>query len=180
MYIFMNKYGLGALGSTKTGSMLNFDAFYYPLGQGATMGESFRDWFISIGMDGYQKSEMSWFYGMALLGDPTLRVVPLIGIESEVQRYETPSVVSLGVFPNPFKGSSSIRYSLGPGVPGTAELTIFDVSGRAVRSFSLNPNETSIEWDGTSGSGERLSPGVYFCCLNAGGQKTTKSIAFIR
>ena len=71
-YAFNADYGLAALGSTKTGSMLDFQYFYGPLGQGATIGEAFRDWFFSMGADGYDDWEICWHYGMTLIGDPTL------------------------------------------------------------------------------------------------------------
>ncbi len=71
-YIFCQTYGLGALGSAKTGSMLNFGNFYQPFGEGKTIGEAFCDWFSSIASGGFEEWEVCWFYGMTLLGDPTL------------------------------------------------------------------------------------------------------------
>ncbi len=71
-YIFCQTYGLIAIGSTKTGSMLNFEYFYQPLGENKTFGQSFADWFAAIGADGFQDWEICWFYGMTLCGDPTL------------------------------------------------------------------------------------------------------------
>jgi len=59
--------GLVSIGSTKTGSMLDFDYFYTPLGAGDSWGESLRQWFYDIGT-----TDPSWFYGMTCLGDPTL------------------------------------------------------------------------------------------------------------
>ncbi len=59
--------GLVAVGSTKTGSMLHFQDFYHPLSQGAGIGEAFRHWHVLNG-----QSSRDWFYGMNILGDPTL------------------------------------------------------------------------------------------------------------
>jgi len=72
-YIFCQSYGLVSIGSTKTGAMLSFDYFYYPFGNCATIGESFRDWFSAIASGGFTQDETCWHYGMTLLGDPTLR-----------------------------------------------------------------------------------------------------------
>jgi hypothetical protein len=72
-YIFCQTYGLASIGSTKTGSMLEFGAFYGPFSTGKTIGEAFADWFSSIGSDGYELYELCWHYGMTLCGDPTLR-----------------------------------------------------------------------------------------------------------
>jgi hypothetical protein len=72
-YIFADTYGLAAIGSTKTGSMLHFQEFYYPLGRGSCLGAAFLDWFLAIAQNGFDQGEIDWFYGMTLLGDPTLR-----------------------------------------------------------------------------------------------------------
>lgn len=72
-YIFGQEYGLAALGSTKSGSMLNFGYFYGPFGQEASFGESFRDWFNEMVSWGMTEYDVCWYYGMTLLGDPTLK-----------------------------------------------------------------------------------------------------------
>jgi len=66
---------LSSVGSTKTGSMLAFSQFYDPLGSGTSFGEAFRQWFVSQypysdTAGGY--NDISWYYGMTILGDPTL------------------------------------------------------------------------------------------------------------
>jgi hypothetical protein len=71
-YVFAPTYGLGAIASTKTGSMLNFADFYIPLGTGESIGQSFLDWFILNGETGAGGDSRAWFYGMTVIGDPTL------------------------------------------------------------------------------------------------------------
>jgi len=71
-YIFCQEYGLAAVGSTKTGSMLQFEYFYGPFGEGKSVGQAFRDWFATIAEYGYDQYEQCWFFGMTLHGDPTL------------------------------------------------------------------------------------------------------------
>ncbi|MEW6069515.1 MAG: hypothetical protein AB1485_02770 [Candidatus Thermoplasmatota archaeon] len=71
-YIFNNTYGLVAVGSTKTGSMLQFQDFYNPLGQNKTIGNAFKEWFVLNGETGAGADSRLWFYGMTILGDPTL------------------------------------------------------------------------------------------------------------
>jgi len=71
-YIFHDGPGLVSLGSAKTGSMLNHDEFYTPLGSGLCIGEAYEDWAqsnIYPGMSNYNKN---WFYGLNILGDATL------------------------------------------------------------------------------------------------------------
>jgi len=73
--------GLAAAGSTKTGSMLLFENFYGPMGAGKTIGEAFVDWWKALGTT-HDLGERRWYYGMVLLGDPTLNwwsgVVPTL------------------------------------------------------------------------------------------------------
>ena len=71
-YTFGDSFGLGSIGSTKTGSMLNFGAFYQPFGDGLSIGEAFKSWFTDCGADGFADWEICWYYGMTLQGDPTL------------------------------------------------------------------------------------------------------------
>jgi hypothetical protein len=72
--------GLAAVGSTKTGSMLLFENFYGPMGAGKTIGEAYTEWWRALG-NSHDLGERQWYYGMALLGDPTLNwwsgIVPI-------------------------------------------------------------------------------------------------------
>ena len=72
-YIFGTTTGLVVCGAAKTGSMLYFEEFYTPLGTGAAFGEAFRDWWQYVAQGGFSGYERAWFYGNALLGDPTLK-----------------------------------------------------------------------------------------------------------
>ncbi len=63
--------GLAAIASGKSGSMLFFEDFYRPLGQGKCIGDAFVRWWRARGPD-HDHWERCWFYGLVLLGDPTL------------------------------------------------------------------------------------------------------------
>ncbi|MBA7477865.1 hypothetical protein ES707_13280 [subsurface metagenome] len=73
-YTFADTYGLATIGSTKTGSMKWCDDFYRPLGQGENLGQAFKEWFEERALGGFDLEETRWYYGMTLLGDPTLKV----------------------------------------------------------------------------------------------------------
>lgn len=79
-YIFVDDYGLLAIGSTKSGSMLDFASFYIPLGQGKSIGDAYKEWFEVQAQDGLDGWEQAWYFGMNVLGDPTLT----IGVQSHV------------------------------------------------------------------------------------------------
>ncbi len=70
-YIFnSSSTSLAAVGSTKTGSMLEFYQFYQPLGAGKSFGQSLKEWFEAQAP--YDASEVYWHYGMSIIGDPCL------------------------------------------------------------------------------------------------------------
>lgn len=63
--------GLTTVASSKSGSMLAFEDFYTPLGQGKNIGDAFVEWWQARG-PAHDNNERRWFYGLVLLGDPTL------------------------------------------------------------------------------------------------------------
>ena len=73
-YVFVDDYGLLAIGSTKSGSMLYFDDFYIPLGQGKSIGDAYKQWFEVQAQYGFDDWEQGWYFGMNVLGDPTLTI----------------------------------------------------------------------------------------------------------
>ncbi|OGD75170.1 MAG: hypothetical protein A2Y64_02505 [Candidatus Coatesbacteria bacterium RBG_13_66_14] len=68
--------GLISIGSTKTGSMLEFQVFYTAVSDGMTWGEALAYWMSVVAEGEYggwtQQEARGWFYGMTLIGDPTL------------------------------------------------------------------------------------------------------------
>jgi hypothetical protein len=81
---------LAVVGSSKSGSMTEFSGFYTPFGWGYSFGGSFQWWFAGrypySGEMGCQTcgdcatdggGEISWYYGMTILGDPTLYKDPV-------------------------------------------------------------------------------------------------------
>lgn len=68
---------LSVIGSTKTGSMLDFDLFYTPLGQNKTMGTAFKEWFEAIAP--YDMNDLYWHYGMSVVGDPMITFLSVCG-----------------------------------------------------------------------------------------------------
>lgn len=64
-------YGLAAIASAKTGSMLYFENFYGSMGKGLSIGDAMVQWWKCLGST-HEISEISWHYGLSILGDPTL------------------------------------------------------------------------------------------------------------
>jgi len=80
-YIFNTTYGLITVASAKSGSMLNFNDFTTPLGEGQTVGTAFREWFEAQAP--FETWEREWYYGLILNGDPTLRPIRIGDIDRD-------------------------------------------------------------------------------------------------
>jgi hypothetical protein len=83
--------------------------------------------------------------------------------------------------PNPFRGATTIAYRMP--AERNAELGIYDVSGRLVRTLlhgvvPAGPGE--VRWDGRDGDGNTASSGVYFVRLRAGDEESTRQLVRLR
>ncbi len=107
----------------------------------------------------------------------TIQIKEKSGIVSGVRARstsQTPVPVALrlaGNYPNPFNGSTQIRFELG--IPGEVELSIVNAQGQTVQvskeSFSTS-GEKMIRWHGTGPIANPVSSGLYFYCLKLNGQ----------
>ncbi len=70
--VFGNDYGLLAIGSTEIISTLPVGGFYGSLSEGKCIGNAFREW--AAGLHERYDYLQRQFYGLTLIGDPTLRL----------------------------------------------------------------------------------------------------------
>lgn len=72
----------------------------------------------------------------------------------------------LQVYPNPFyPDQGRMKFS---NVPKGTKLTVYTVSGELVGTYEIDPlAQDTIFWDGTTGTGANVVPGVYFFELKA-------------
>ncbi len=83
--------------------------------------------------------------------------------------------------PNPTRAGSWIHFSLGQ--DGPANLSVYDVSGRRVRTLLSGQGvggTNSLYWDGRDEAGRELASGVYFYRLQAGERSLTRKLVLIR
>ncbi len=84
--------------------------------------------------------------------------------------------------PNPFGTRTSIGFDLAR--RDRVSLGIYDVTGRLVRSLVdggvLESGTHQLEWNGHDDGGALVSPGLYFCRLDAGAVSETRRIVFAR
>ena len=92
VYALGTEFGLLALGSTKTGSMLERSAYYGRLGDFEDFGHAFVGWWEAV--HPYDVSQRNnWYYGMIQIGDPTLRVgYPTVAADVDAVVIDQPEV----------------------------------------------------------------------------------------
>ncbi len=94
-------------------------------------------------------------------------------------RNAKPTALSItGNRPNPFNPSTTISFTLP--APGKATLTVYDVTGRKVRTLvsgNLPAGAHSAVWDGKDERGKMVSSGVYLSRLESG--KATHTVKML-
>ncbi len=79
--------------------------------------------------------------------------------------------------PNPFSHETVIRFSLAK--PCLVDLTVYDVSGRPVRTLCrrwMEAGRHELKWDGTDDEGRSLAPGIYLYRLKTPNYTATRKI----
>lgn len=87
----------------------------------------------------------------------------------------------LVIKPNPIKDNAEIYYQINS--PGITNLSLYDITGRKVKSF-INGNFEQgcyqLNWDGTDDTGRKLSEGVYFIRLDNQTEALTQKVIVVR
>ena len=94
---------------------------------------------------------------------------------------EPSSRLSLCASPNPFYSTASISFELSE--PGWTSVTVYDLSGRIVRTLEnseLGTGQQSIVWDGRRENGEPISAGLYLCRIQSSGISETTGLCLLR
>ena len=85
-----------------------------------------------------------------------------------------------GIRPNPFPGTSEIRFSTARA--GPVRLSVFDVSGRLIATLvdnELPAGDHTSTWDGRNAAGALVTAGVYFTRFEAAGRQETRKTVFL-
>ena len=83
--------------------------------------------------------------------------------------------------PNPFNPETVIRYDV-PAPGGKVTLTVYDVSGRLVRTLVdgvQTAGQHSARWNGRNGE-RGVASGVYFCRMTAPGFSGQRKMVLLR
>jgi hypothetical protein len=126
-------------------------------------------------------------------GDPALRIAHVIardpanrpldpsGFSRSVSAAPPARTVLLAPAPNPAVGSATLAFALAE--PGEADLHIYGVDGRRVRTLARgrrDPGVYRLAWRGEDDAGRALAPGVYWARLTTMGRTFNRRIVFLR
>lgn len=84
-------------------------------------------------------------------------------------------------YPNPFNPTTKISYTISKA--SSVHLSVFNILGQMVKVLAnrVQPAGTySVEWDGTSQSGQKLASGIYFYKLSAGENTSMKKMVMLK
>jgi hypothetical protein len=88
--------------------------------------------------------------------------------------------VALANKPNPASGATDIQFDLA--ADERIELSIYDLSGRAVRSLAkstFNAGPNTVHWDGLDSSGRPVAPGIYMVRLKGTHTQATHNVVWM-
>lgn len=121
----------------------------------------------------------AWYDDFEVIGCASPTAVPAPDVASAPP---APAVVRLlGAAPNPFRGSSAIRYELPRA--GRVTLRVYAPDGALVRTLvdAVEPEGVRAAlWDGRDAAGRPVASGVYFAHLQADGRAETRKVTLAR
>ncbi|MCC6651242.1 MAG: T9SS type A sorting domain-containing protein [Candidatus Eisenbacteria bacterium] len=100
------------------------------------------------------------------------------GVEGAEVAPRAPS--QLTSMPNPFVGSTELRFALTQ--PAPYELTVFDAAGKRVTEFRGigRAGANAVRWNGRDHDGRSAKPGVYWYQLVSGGRSESRKVVLLQ
>lgn len=135
---------------------------------------------------GYLEGEMWQSTCHLVMKDGTWRpamtwIADYVKKSTEASMTASQSVATLDNFPNPFNGSTTIRFT----IPSSSRvsLKVYDMVGKEVATL-LNENQSegihSITWDAKAQTGARLENGIYHLRLVAGQNVVSRKLLLVK
>ena len=104
-----------------------------------------------------------------------------ITFSSAEENYVENSLIKSGNYPNPFRNSTKIRFSLANDESvKNAEITIYNLKGEKIKKFSNIRNQDSVLWNGKDDSGKKVPSGIYFYKIRTGPFTETKKMILMQ
>jgi hypothetical protein len=92
-----------------------------------------------------------------------------------------PDEISIVVYPNPFNSSTNITLNDMEG--GDAQIEIYDIRGRLIRSltaYNIQGGDKKAVWDATDNSGRSVSSGIYFVRVETPRYDTSLKMLYLK
>ncbi|HPK83211.1 MAG TPA: T9SS type A sorting domain-containing protein, partial [Candidatus Syntrophosphaera sp.] len=83
-------------------------------------------------------------------------------------------------YPNPFKLGSSTTIEVDVKAGETGTLSIYNLSGQLVRSFTVNEGAHSLGWNGRDSKGAVCGSGIYFYKLSTASCNQSRKMVIIK
>ena len=94
----------------------------------------------------------------------------------------TPAIPDLSCYPNPFRGSTNVKFTQIDNSPTT--IAIYNIKGQLVRTLidgqKLPLGEQTVAWDGKTNAGQIVATGIYYYKILSGRFSSTKKIVFLK
>ena len=91
-----------------------------------------------------------------------------------------PEVSTLrAAYPNPFRNSGSTCIEVGIKAGETGLVTIYNVAGQTVKSFSVDAGFHTLNWNGRDANGKPCGSGIYFYRLSTPSLSQTRKLALV-
>jgi len=87
-----------------------------------------------------------------------------------------PDKFSINIYPNPFNSDVVLRVNS----PVQDELMIYDMLGREVVGFQVQPGFNNIRWNATDASDKSVNSGIYFTKLKHSAGLSAKKLVFLK
>ncbi len=132
------------------------------------------DLFASVGTN--ELIVTSYYGGSPAAADTITFTVNGTGIE-----FGPSPGLGLRAAPNPFSSFTSVSFTVAS--PGMVSVSVYDMTGREVASLvsaSMEAGKHSVAWDGMTGSGESVSPGIYLCRMESMSAVETVGLCVLR
>ncbi|MDZ4122267.1 MAG: T9SS type A sorting domain-containing protein [Candidatus Cloacimonadaceae bacterium] len=103
-----------------------------------------------------------------------------ITVEGEVPPVLPEYTTLSNAYPNPFRmnGTTNITATVKAGETGT--VTIYNVLGQTVKTFTIHQGNNPISWNGVDSKGKLCGSGIYFYKLSTPSVNITKKMVIIK
>ena len=113
-------------------------------------------------------------------GTKTINFKLALGTSSDVIDPDPEEPRGLLILPNPSMGE--VGFSFLPSSGAGSSVSVFDLSGRLVRTLSAPPQAgpVMVTWDGLNPAGERVAPGIYLVRVKSGRETRYGKVTLLR